>query len=1152
MSRTESSSETRSEFPHSILLKLTVFVAVLVVLTACILGGVGYKFTRDVVVDQIRDRLNVVAASRQAAVLNFIQQHRERAQYLASRTRVRGITVSTRPRRAEANSETELQNWLEELPESLPQYRMIMIADLQGKVLASSQRPKIGTNVADLAIFEEGKQTSSLAFPTTDGNSYQAWLAAPIRQRDGQTTGVVVVELDADPLAQIISDANQLEETGRVILAMRHDNALNYLMNEGAFDVDATRAPATDRATHGEQGFMATNDYRGVPILAAYTPVGYRDWAIVAKMDAAEAYHPVDRLRRVLSALLVGVLMAGVVVSYLLARRFTQPIVALAHATNAVATGALSTRVAVKSADEFGALATAFNRMTEELAASYALLEQRVAQRTTELTRAEARYTLLVNSLPLTMWNKDLEGRFTFANHRSVAAKQTTLDQVLGKTDFDFHPIELASKYHRDDLRVIETGEVFQDVERIRRADGHDVFIQVFKAPIFDAEGRISGTQGMSWDISLLKRTEEQLRQAREEAEAASRAKSAFLANMSHEIRTPMNGIIGMAELLLDTPLSSEQRAYLTIVRESAESLLSVINDVLDFSKIEAGRLALDVQSLRLRETLCDLMKLLGVRLQTPNIELAYYVHADVPDALEGDLGRLRQVLMNLLGNAIKFTERGEIVVEVTQESLTESDVLLHFAVRDTGIGIEADKQQPIFRPFEQADSSTTRKYGGTGLGLSISSKLVELMGGDMWVESQLGSGSVFHFTARFRCLEPCDATQEPVVDAEQLSVLVVEDHPTQQLVMREMFERWRIRAIVVGSADEALDAFRSEEEFDFCLIDAHLDGCNGFALAQELERRGQSANGLIMLLVPGSQLADLAKCRELELPNYLVKPVKASELFDLMATRMNGVQRDVGESTNVIVPISSLRILLVEDSLVNQTVAMRLLERRGHTVVVTSDGQQAVDRLERESFDVVLMDVQMPVLDGFAATAIIREREKTTGKHVPIIAMTAHAMQGDRQRCLDAGMDGYVTKPVRPNDLFDAVEKCRTKPEPTTATEKRGESGDIVDWPAALARLNGDRILLGELKDVLLTECPKLRTAIRHSIEQHDIAALRLAVHTLKGAVGNFVAKPAFEAALRLETLARNGSFDGVADAHTTLESELERLVPALSAFEV
>jgi PAS domain S-box-containing protein len=1143
----------KKAFPHSILLKLTAFVAIVVAITAGILGGVGYKFTRDVLADQIRDRLNLVASKAQAAVLAYVHHHQNDVQYLASRTRVRALTSAIQAGQSgDRRTRAELTHWLEELPDSLPNYRRVLVADLRGNVVVSSDPKHLNTSVADEASFREGRQGPYCGLPVLDGDDYLLWLSAPIKQRDGETTGVLLAETDAEPLLEIVRDSTELEQTGRVILASRVGQTLRYLMRDQDFEVAAEKVPASDLATQGEQGFISTTDYRGIKVLAAYRPVGYRDWGIVAKMDTAEAYAPIDRLRRVLVALLVSVLTAGVGISYLVARRFTRPIIALARATEAVRGGSLKTRVEVHTSDEFGALAAGFNRMTEELAASYATLEERVALRTAEATRAEARYSLLVNSLPLMIWNKDLDGRFTFANDRMVNSKQTVVEKVLGKTDFDFHPVELARKYRHDDEQVIATGETFQDVERYRRADGQEIYIQVFKAPIFDERGNICGTQGMSWDISPLKRVEADLRQAREEAEAASRAKSAFLANMSHEIRTPMNGIIGMTELLLDTPISSEQRAYLTIVRESADSLLSVINDVLDFSKIEAGRLSLDSQRFRLRDLLCDVMKLLGVRLQTCNIELAYHVHPDVPDALKGDDGRLRQVLVNLIGNAIKFTERGEIVVEVTHDGDDEQGTLLHFAVRDTGIGIPAEKQQPIFLPFEQADSSTTRKYGGTGLGLSISSKLVELMSGRLWVESEVGRGSVFHFTAHFDVEKKAESADDtPMVDAEQLSILVVEDNATQQQVFREMFAGWHLQAEIVASAPAARERIESNRRYDFYVIDAHLADGDGFALVEELRRRGTAVSNTVMLLSPGTQLSDLVRCRSLELPNYLIKPVKPSELFDLIATRMDGVQRATHESNGKPVEVSSLRILLVEDSLVNQTVALRLLERRGHSVTVAPDGQQALDILAHERFDVILMDVQMPMMDGYEATAAIRRREAESGVHTPIIAMTAHAMHGDREKCLQAGMDGYVSKPVRPKDLFDAVEQGRTKAESADAGIPRPASAEIVDWPAALARLNGDRLLLDEMKNVLIEEFPKLRTAIRHSIEQRDIAALRLAAHTLKGAVGNFVAKPAFEAALRLETLARNGNFDDIPEAHDSLELELERLVPALHEFE-
>ncbi|HWB00050.1 MAG TPA: response regulator [Pirellulales bacterium] len=1298
-------ASTAGPFSRSIVLKLTVFVAVLVALTAGILGGVGYRFTRDAVVDQIRDRLNVIAVSRQAAVLAYVHQQEDRARYMSGMYRPRRALGDPEALRRFRNDDPQEQiTALAELRDSLPRVLSIDILDNSGRVVASSEPEHVHRDLDRHPAFLTATDQGRMTFPEQQGDKFLSWVSAVIHRRDGTRLGTLLMQLDASPLIEIIDDRTELEQTGEVILALRRDDQLYTIANATASTLALNKAPAVELATLAESGFATTTDSRGIPVLAAHRPVGHDGWGVVAKIDVAEAYQPIDRLRGLLALLLVAVLVAGGFTSYLLARSFTRPIVSLARASDAVALGALATRVEIPSRDELGALATAFNRMTEELTSSYALLERRVAERTAKLTksqdelgnktrilesilnsmadgvavcddqgkflsfnsagrkilglgplddppdhwpdayglyksdqvtplpveelplvralngdptdsfeiyvsrpdmdhavwlsctgrplidemdrlvggvvvfrdvtearraaealrRAEVRYSLLVNSLPLTIWNKDLEGRFTFANDRLCEARQLALDDILGKTDFELHTFELATKYRHDDEHVISTGEVFQDVERYRRADGQEIYIQVFKAPIFDSQGRIIGTQGMSWDISTLKRTETALRQAREEAEAASRAKSAFLANMSHEIRTPMNGIIGMAELLLDTPMSSEQRAYLTIVRESADALLSVINDVLDFSKIEAGRLELDRHPFRLRETLGDIMKLLGVRLRTPQIELVCHIAPDVPDALIGDAGRLRQVLVNLIGNAIKFTERGEIVVEVlnAERSLPPgpSDVhpaccTLHFSVRDTGVGIAPEKQRPIFLPFEQADSSTTRKYGGTGLGLSISSKLVELMGGTLDVKSELGRGSTFYFASQFERVgerEICD--DQPVIDAEQLNILIVDDNPAQRQVLKEIFDAWRVRNVLAASAAEALSACEQNPDgFDFYIIDAHMPAGDGFGLAHALMGRGVEPNDMVMMLAPGNQLADMARCRDQLLPNYLIKPIKSSELFDLLATRLHGLQRAPGEDFEPCAEIPSLRILLVEDSLVNQIVAMRLLEKRGHQVVVANDGREALDILGRESFDVVLMDVQMPVMDGFAATEAIRRRESDGDSHMKIVAMTAHAMQGDRERCLNAGMDDYITKPVRPKELFDAIEEgFEIKAECGDGSPARNGSADVIDWSAALARLNGDRMLLAEMKDVLLAECPKLRGAIRQSIDTRDTAALRLAAHTLKGAVGNFVAKQAFEAALRLETLARDGSFDDIPDARDALDAELDRLVEALASFDV
>jgi PAS domain S-box-containing protein len=808
------------------------------------------------------------------------------------------------------------------------------------------------------------------------------------------------------------------------------------------------------------------------------------------------------------------------------------------------------------------------------------------------LRESQARYHTLVGALPLVVWNKDVEGRFTFGNRHFTDALSDTLENITGKTDFDYFPRDLAEKFRRDDQRVMETGKVFEDIERFLRRDGREIYIQTFKAPMYDANGKVCGTQGLSWDVTAQKRTEDALRRAREEALAANRAKSVFLANMSHEIRTPMNGIMGMTDLLLDTPLSPEQRTYLAMIKESAESLLTVINDILDFSKIEAGRLDLDLSPFSLRDSLADTMRSMAVRVPKEHVELLYRVEPDVPERLVGDVYRLRQVLINLVGNALKFTERGEVVLsvrraeagdqksevrgqksEVNEGSLPTSDLRpptsdlwLHFSVRDTGIGIPPEKHQKIFAAFEQADTSTTRKYGGTGLGLTISARIVELMGGRMAIESELGRGSTFSFTARFQ-LPVGEAVKPPPAqlgDLRGLRALVVDDNATNRLILQEMLASWRMQPTIVSGAEPAYAALReareSQSPYRLVIVDAFMPSVDGFGLVEQARREGLLEQTPVMMLTSGGQWGDIERCKRAGIDGYLLKPVKSSELLDAILELVGASRPDVaheetksGEPVRVEAgkdetpaPVRPLHVLLVEDSLVNQTVAKGLLAKRGHSVDVASNGREALAALDRNSFDVVLMDVQMPVMDGFETTAAIRRREQTTGRHQRIVAMTAHAMSGDEERCLDAGMDAYVSKPIRPHELYRALE---TEPSTAVATTSEGgvESSAVLDWPAAVARLNGDRELLEEMGQVLLDECPKLRAELREAVGSQDTARLKLAAHTIKGAVGNFAARLVFEAALRLETLARDGNFSVIAEAHAVLEKELERFLPVL-----
>ncbi|WP_144057370.1 PAS domain-containing hybrid sensor histidine kinase/response regulator [Novipirellula maiorica] len=743
--------------------------------------------------------------------------------------------------------------------------------------------------------------------------------------------------------------------------------------------------------------------------------------------------------------------------------------------------------------------------------------------------------------------------------------------------DLVFGPSTDANTRQQINKTLVAGGELTTDVLQYR-CDGTTLWVECKLIPVNDDNGKLSRWIVIESDVTRRRQTEEALVAAKKSAEASSRSKSEFLANMSHEIRTPLNAILGMTELALTTELSREQRDYIQTVKTSADALLDLLNDVLDITKIEAGKMEIEEVDFNLAEVVRETTKALAVRAHEKGLELAVHMPMTIPHELSGDPTRIRQVLFNLIGNAIKFTSAGEIVVDVQEQWQTEDEVCMQFSVSDTGIGIPKQRLQKIFDAFTQVDSSMARRFGGSGLGLTITSKLVRLMNGRLWVQSSEGKGSSFYFTLTLGLASTQDRSLDkhrwPLTSQEQISdlavenlegkrVLIVDDNATNRKILNEMLGHWGLKTTLCDGAAAALkeleSASRGEVAFDLVILDAMMPVVDGFQLAEMMQQRPDLQAGTVMMLSSADRPNSTNRCKQMGIESYLVKPVSASALLEAivntLATGTHASARAESAHADCVSPRDPqflqavekpLRILLVDDHEPNRKLVESILKRRGHDVRSECDGEAAISACQSESFDVVLMDVQMPGRDGLSATQAIRENEANTGQHSPIIALTAHALKGDREKCLAAGMDSYLAKPIHAADLVSLVEQLgrgETKASCEDTRLSTSQRCDAFSIGSALERMGGELDLLKEHIGYVINDMPQLMQMMTDAIEQSEPRRLEIAAHRMKSLVSSYDHAEARELAQQIEQDAKQGRIEEARD-------RIEALCPLVETF--